>query len=144
MIKKTNTLVGDFEYVSPYDDAVDETVENFEERWSQYLDGMAEPPLKPGGEPTVFVLKHLTSVEMDRVKDIATKHGTHAAALAACALGLKAAKNWDGKDYTFQTEKDDWISPLRVLTADELNKLSGEVRADLGLRVFMAAQPRPN
>lgn len=145
MIKKTNTLVADFHYVSPYDAAVDETVEDFKGRWQQYLDGLADPPLKPGVVPTTFVLKHLGAVEIEWVQDVGAKRGSQAAFLVACDLGLKAAKNWeDGKDYVFLREKADWIHPLSVLAPVELDKLSGELRADIGIRVLMAANPRPN
>lgn len=146
MIKKTNTLVSDFHFVSKQDDAVDASAADFEERWQRYLDGMADPPLKPGETPTTFVLKHLTSTELDAVRDLAVRSGGFASVLAACALGLKAAKNWeDGKDYAFRRETSrDLITPVEVVVAEDLNKLDGDVRLEIGSRVLAAATPRPN
>jgi len=146
MIKKTNTLIGDFEYISVYDDAVDSSGDDFPEKWKRYLDGQAEPPLKPGEQPTVFVLKHLTELEKKRLIEQEEKHGHQATALTACAIGIKAAKNWtDGKTHTFAREVDTaWIYPISIVKAEELALLPQEVLTDLGGRIVMAATPRPN
>ncbi len=146
MIKKTNTLVGDFEYISVYDDAVDSSGDDFPEKWKRYMDGQAEPPLKTGETPTVFVLKHLSQLEIKRLIEQEERHGKEATAVAACAIGLKSAKNWtDGKAHTFARENDDsWIYPISIVKADELAALPQEVVTDLGGRIVMAATPRPN
>lgn len=146
MIKKTNTLVADFKYISVFDSAVDSSGEDFAERWQRYLDGMEEPPLKPGETPTVFTLKHLSSLEIKRLIEQEEKHGKEATTVAACAIGLVAAENWtDGKSHTFVREMDtSWIYPVSIVKSEEMAKLPHEVMTDLGGRIVMAASPRPN
>lgn len=147
MLKPSNTLVADFEYISVYDDAVDSSGDDFPEKWQRYLDGQAPPPLKPGETPTVWVLKHLTELEKKRLIEQEEKHGHQATALTACAIGIKAVKNWpeDGKSHTFVRETDNtWIYPISIVKAVELAQLRQEWIDDLGGRIVMASAPRPN
>ena len=146
MIKKTNTLVADYHFISRQDSAVNTDGEDFEQKWQQYLDGMEEPPLRVGEQPTIFILKHLSSTDLDLVREVGMQTSAHAAMLLACAIGLKGAKNWlDGKDHTFRRDVvNDLVTPVEVVVKDELDKLDGEVRIEIGQRVLQAATPRPN
>ena len=144
MLKKTNRLVGNFEYICRHDSAVDDTVEDFEHKWQLYLDGQGPPPLKSGEQPTTLLLKHLSSVELERVFEYATQGGA-ACAMAACAVGLVGAKNLDGKDRTFERERDDQgFYKIEVVKKDELDAFDIAALVDIGGRIVMAATPRPN
>lgn len=57
---RPQTLAGTYDYISQMDSAVDRDVENFKELWGLYEYGKGQPPLKPGQQPTVFKLRHLT------------------------------------------------------------------------------------
>lgn len=146
MIKPSNTLVSEYRYISILDSAVDSDGDGFPEKWQRYLDGMDEPPLKAGEVPTIFTLRHLTSVEIQRVREQVKKNGEEAMAVTACALGLVAAENWtEGKSHVFGRETDtSWLHPMSVVKYSEMALLPPALMTDIGGRVLMAAAPRPN
>jgi hypothetical protein len=67
MLRGQTNLVGEYTYVCKSDDALDLDAPDFDARWEQYLEGVADAPLKAGGTPTVFHLRHLKAGEVSRI-----------------------------------------------------------------------------
>lgn len=145
MIKDTNTLVETYRYISLADDALDGEAPDFETRWGHYIDGLGEPPVKDGEQPTVFVLRHLSSIERKRVQAL-KESGGEAMLLEACRLGLVGVENFAGQEnYEFKRESDRrWGCEVSRVTEKEINRLPPLVIDDLGTRIMLAGLPRPN
>src|SRR5687768_10380873 len=96
---RPHTLVSDWEYVSRFDEAVDHDVPDFDDAWRQYLDGAKEPPLKPGVEPTMFKLRHVTSTERVYLFELyqGEEKGLMLAAAAMALVGVRGLKDEQGK-----------------------------------------------
>lgn len=98
MIRISNTLVADYEFISQSDDAVDrpppvpdeapdpedkaavrayeaakKAALDFARAWDLYLDGKGDPPLRQGADPTVFVLRHFGPKERTALMPLASR-----------------------------------------------------------------------
>lgn len=176
--RKTVTLAEDYTYICQHDEAVDvpsppaepqltslearasylETVKAYEKRlaafeakWTQYLDGTGQPPLIPGGKPTVFKLRHLDTCARGRLmKYLARAQEDQScfwdAAIAAFALGVKGVEGYfglDGKPLKLTFENDTEMHTLQVLTAAAVNEFEIPVVLEVGGRVISRLNPSP-
>lgn len=144
---KTNTLVHDYDYVSQFDEAVDKSGEDFEQKWKQYRDGMSEPPLLPGATPTIFKLRHVTSVEHAYLLELrqSDEHGFFVAAAALALVGIKGLAGENGKPVTFRKESTQ-VGPVRLQHAakETLDALPIEVLLELGVLAMERVAVRPS
>ncbi len=144
---RANTLVENFEYVSRADEAVDDSVDEFDHKWKLYRDGMAAPPLKAGGKPTLFKLRHLSSTERMYLLELAQggEQGLYIAAAAIALVGAKPLEGADGKPFEIRQEVTS-VGPIKVrhATKDSLDALPVEVLLELGGLVMERATTRPS
>jgi hypothetical protein len=172
-MSRTNTLVGDYEYVSELDAAVArptppaegadaEAVKAFEaaraefgRRWRQYLDGMAEPPLLPGSKPIRIKLRHLSDAEREYVHEVLRsgddESRVRAACFAATMIALVGAEG-DGPDgpieVAFETTK--WgLIRIRYATEASVQALARAMtrpglQGELGGLIFERMRVRPS
>lgn len=150
MIKRRTSVIGEYEYVSQFDEAVDRSIDDFDERWGRYLDGADEPPLKPGSTPTIFRLRALGAREVDAVQSV-TDDGDRAVLGAAFLLGAVGAKNWSrpGDSITFRRETSKiGMNTVSIVDMDALGDIDGvsaqAVMLDVGARVIRSMVPSPN
>jgi hypothetical protein len=94
---RSHTLVDDYQYISRFDEAVDSSLADFEDRWRQYMDGAAEPPLKPGIEPARFTLRHVTNTERVYLLEMA-QGDEKGLMIGAASIALVEAKGVEGPD----------------------------------------------
>jgi hypothetical protein len=149
MAIRSHTLVDKYEYVSRFDEAVDQSVEDFEQAWQRYRDGTAQPPLKLGEEPTRFTLRHVTSTERLYLFEITQAGGErNALYLAAAAVGLVSVKGLTGADGAAIEIRQEVTraGPLKIRSAtkDSLDAIPWEVLMELGSVVLERSAVRPS
>lgn len=144
---KSNTLVEDFDVISQYDDSLDKDAPDFEQKWKEYRDGMGEPPLKAGEQPTRFKLRHITSTEHTYLSELAYG-GDKGLFIGAAALALVSVKGMVGPDGhpVAVVQEVTKVGPLRLRSADKatLDKFPLEVLLELGAIAMERSTVRPS
>ena len=145
-----NTLVDDYELVSQFDPAVDRGVDEFEQRWKEYTDGVGAPPLRPGAKAATFRLRHLDDVDRKILRKLLTAaDGEVSNELldAAAALAIIGFTNAEGKDVrlSFSTERYALFEAQHV-SADSVRamKLAENMFSDIGATVVQRTFLRPS
>lgn len=132
MIRPQSPLVDEYTYVSLFDDALDREAPDFAQRWQEYLDGTAEPPIKAGGTPTVFHLRHLRAKEMNELM----RAGANGYDLARRAITGISGQQVDGYKFALVKEGDHKVANL-----DAAPDLLWPVFTEVGGRVLARATP---
>lgn len=144
MAIRTNTLVDSYELISRYDDAVDVDAPDFEHRWKLYRDGMGEPPLKPGAEPSFIKLRHLSSTERHYLIEKAQEGGALLAAARFALVGIRGLEI-DGREFRveFETLSHGGVK-FQVAARKSLDLLPETIQIEIGGVVMDRLQPRPS
>ncbi len=148
--RKVVTLVEDYTYICQEDDAVHRDHPEFAQKWEHYLDG-GEPPLIPGGKPTVFTLRHLNTAAKDMLMPYvsqATDDPTFMtrALTVAFQLGVKAVENYtakDGRPLAIKAAVDDGFNRVPFMSSDSFNEFEIETVMEVGARVLQRMNPGP-
>lgn len=137
MLRPQSALVGEYTYVSAFDDALDrpqppgddadedaqkayqKALAAFGERWQQYLDGAAEAPLKADAKPTLFHLRQLKASEANELVR-ANANGFDLARRALVGISGHAIPGWkfarakdaDGREAANVDDAPDWLWPV--------------------------------
>jgi hypothetical protein len=150
LLSATNTLVEDYEFVSQFDPAVDRTAEDFELKWKQHLDGIAEVPLKPNAKPAKFRLRHLDDVDRKILRKMLSAGDgdvTQELLDAAAALAIIGFTDADGKELrlSFSTERYALFEATHV-SGDSIRamKLPDNALTDVGGAVLARTFTRPS
>ena len=139
MIRSTNTLVENYTYVSKLDEAVDTDCDEFKHKWELYLDGKADPPLRPGGKPTVWHLQHLSLRKRAKLNGMAPTEF----AVLATAMALVKAEGWvdmAGKPIEVEHQYEDGV---RVTSEKTLEVMGDALCGDIAMRVIRSFNPSP-
>jgi len=105
---RTSTLVKDYECICKSDPAVDKTVDDFDNKWSQYTLGKAECPLRAGAKPTIFTLGHIMGKPRGLLEKETSYHHVEGksqvsvgSAIAAFKIAFRSVENFqvDGKEF---------------------------------------------
>ena len=145
MIRSSHTLVGDYEFISKYDDAVDTEAADFEHRWQLYVDGADKPPLKPDAEPTYIKLRHLKDSERIAAFELGERDGGALLLVARMALLGVRGFEIDGKPYepkfgTIRYAGDKY----RAVTRESLDELPGQIQLEIGTVALARSNLRPS
>lgn len=142
---RTNQLVADYEYVCKQDDAVDSSGEEFEEKWQRYLDGLEQPPLKPGHKPTVFTLRQLRAPQKAKLSRLFGDDDRRIElCYTACALAVVKAENLmdaEGKYVELSHVREGGVE---VLDVDSMEIIGFEIAIEIGALALSRSTPRPN
>lgn len=144
MAIRTNTLVDNYEIVSRYDDAVDDAVEDFEHKWKLYRDGMGDPPLRPGAEPSYITLRHLSSTERHFLLEKSQEGGV---LLAAARFALVAIRGLEIGGKPFEVRQETLTHggvKFRVASRESLDALPEVIQVEIGGLAMERSQPRPS
>ncbi len=148
LVRKTVTLVDDYEYICSQDQALHKEDPEFGDKWQKYLDGTAPAPVIPGASPTKFTLRHLSTVSRGRLLKYLARAEVDssewpAAAIAAFALGVKDVDGYqgrDGKQLKLQRSMDDGVP---ILASESINEFEMDVVLEVGGRVMARLNPDP-
>jgi hypothetical protein len=147
---RMSSLIGEYVHVARSDDALDREAKDFVERYNRALetgsvDGL---PLKNGGSPRLWRLRHLTLDEVTWLLDQGQNGtGAHRLALHAIALalvGVTELKDSDGNPATLEREPDPRRAGFVALSAASLElvlrdpgrKAQLDTIRDLGNRIL--------
>lgn len=136
---RTNTLVEDYDYVTRFDPAVDAGREDFAAAWEQYLDGAGECPIKPGGKPTIFRLRHLRKVDRALLQSMARDYGGNGAGVSdgailwAFRLGVVGVNHPGSSPVNLSTQV---TRESRHLDLASVELFSDDVIIDVALRIL--------
>lgn len=136
---RTNTLVENYEYVTIHDPAVDRDRDDFEEAWAHYLDGAADCPLRAGGKPTIFQLRHLRKADRALLQAMSRRYSggesglTDGSILWAFRLGVAGIDHDSSTpvNLTFETTQES-----RHLSEASLEMFQDDVIIDVALRII--------
>lgn len=136
---RTATLVEDYDYVSKFDEAVDQSLPDFELRWKQYRDGVGEPPLIPGAKPVTFRLRHLGTAER---MYLSSAESGHERLLVAAGLAIVGVENL-GVEFRKDSSK---FGPYKLVHAhaEVIAAIPVEALADVGSLVIERVNLRPS
>lgn len=138
------TLVDDFEYISLTDSALDVDNKDFQDSFEKYKDGMGDPLLKDGEEPTRFKLRPIADVQLlSKLRGQHERHGRSAFAREAGAIGIKGVSGLNdpatGNPLELKFDRKDGYT---ILCADHQNMLGLDLMEELGLMVLTHAHPK--
>lgn len=133
MIRSQTALAGEYTYVSRLDDALDRDAPDFSQAWDQYLDGVRDAPIKAGGTPTVFHLRHLKAREMNQL----VRDGANGFDLCRAAMVGMSGAPIEG--YRFKLVAD---GDAKVANIDEAPGELWPVFVEVGGRVLARMAPR--
>ena len=160
-IGNTSTLVSDYVVYFSDDPAIDKSVEGFSGLWDEYVKtgDASKIPLKPGQEPTRWVLRHLRGKAKRILQDIIRKTAVDdmispTAVYIACQIALKKAENLfeqNGAEVSLGTtfDKDLRLNIMSESTMQMLDTVTGEsgdkgqLVNELGLRAILNLSPDP-
>lgn len=138
------TLNDTFEYISPRDEAMDTERKGFTEEFDRYRHGLAEPPLKEGVEPTVFVLRPV-SVDAGlaaKLDGVCEKDGRSMWSLTAAALGIVGWRNLEDPDTGEPLEHETVRAQgYDALTKPLQDKLTKPLLVELGQVILLHNNP---
>ncbi len=149
--RKVVTLVEDYAYICQQDSAVNREDPEFEQKWEQFLDGKAEPPLIPGGKATIFHLRHLNTAAKDMLMPYMSQANEDQAFMTrvisvAFQLGVKSVENYagaDGKPLQVKLVPDDGLNKVPFMSPESFNEFELDVVMEVGGRVLQRLNPGP-
>lgn len=138
------TLVDDFEYISLTDSALDVDHEDFSDSFEKYKEGMGDPLLKNGEEPTRFTLSPIADAQLlSKLRGQHERHGRSAFAREAGAIGIKSISGIDDPE-TGDAFKPRFVRKdgYNVLCPEHQNMLGLDLMEELGLMVLTHSAPK--
>lgn len=136
-LRQTATLNDEFEYVSKLDEAVDDSADDFDEKWKRYREGAgSELPLKDGKEPTVWRLKPIADNRtMGHLSDLLQREGHVTCFIQAAAIGVVGAQNLE------LAIKRERIDGHQQLTEEVINAIPVPILVELGSVIMEHSNP---
>ena len=124
--------MGEFTHILSKDPALDTDADGFDEKYSLFMETGALPPIKPGEEPTVFVLKPVADAELDasirgKLDNIGTAWAVEMASY--CLREVQNLVDSNGSKFELKHER---INGFDKVCRDHRNLLGREILAELG------------